>query len=126
MVMKEKLHIYDWSAMKDVRVTSCSAILGHFLFVCGNRYHTLVFKDKDNRKAVLYSKQKELSNCYLGFFLYLENFENFKIFQLFFLFLQKISRKMSKLKRFLGTLEWSPMNVCSKFLSSNSLQKCRF
>ena len=64
---KGKFRNYDRSAVSDVRVTSCSAILGKKIRVCGNCGHTLIFKDKDNRKRLVYAEKNGLRNCYLGF-----------------------------------------------------------
>ena len=35
--------------------------------VCGNRCHTLNFKDEDNREIPVDAEKNNLQNCYLGF-----------------------------------------------------------
>ena len=58
--------------------------------VCGNRCHTLSFKDEDNRKSQ--SMQKRISyKTAISDFSNFENFGNFEIFSTFFFyFFQKI------------------------------------
>ena len=67
ILTKGKFHTYDSSAVSDVRVTSCFAILGKKIRVCGNHCHTLILKDKDNLKRLAYSEKGWLKNCSLIF-----------------------------------------------------------
>ena len=91
--------------------------------VCGNRCHTLSFKDKDNRKMPVDAEKNKLQNCYLGFVKFWKC-RKFWIFSTFFIF-QKIPANFKIFKkRNLWTRRHS--KECMYQVSSNSLNKCGF
>ena len=81
--------------------------------VCGNRCHTLSFKDDDNQKTPVDAENNKLQDCYLGFSKF-GNFGNFEIFSTFLLF--KKSPQISKFsKTGIYVLEETLKNVCTNF-----------
>ena len=78
--------------------------------VCGNRYHTFIFKDKDKRKIFVYAEKNGLQNSYLGF-LKVRKFWKFEIFQHIF-YICKTSSKISKLTN---------RNICTRIASKECM-----
>ena len=58
--------------------------------VCGNRCHTLSFKDEDNRKMPVDAEKNKLQKLLSRIFEILKILKILRFFQHFFLFFQKI------------------------------------
>ena len=68
--------------------------------VCGNRCHTLSFKDEDNRKMPVDAEKNKLQNCYLKIFEIVTILEKkLRFFSTFFYFFKKIPQNFKILKK---------------------------
>ena len=89
--------------------------------VCGNRCHALIFKDKDNRKTLVYAEKNGLQNCYLRFLKLWKYWKFWDVFQ-YFLSLQKIPPNFKIFKNRNTCTRKSPKN-CMYQVSRNSRHK---
>ena len=84
--------------------------------VCGNRCHTLSFKDEDNRKMPVDAEKNKLQNCYLGFLKVWKFWKFWDFFQHFFsIFFKKSPKFQNFQKTGKYVLEETLKNVCTKF-----------
>ena len=93
--------------------------------VCGNRCHTLSFKDEDNRKMPIDAEKNKLQNCYLGFLKFWKFWKFWDFFNIFFYFFKK-SPKISKFSKNRNICTRRDSKECMYQVSSNSFHKCGF
>ena len=93
--------------------------------VCGNRCHTLSFKDEDNQKIPVDAEKNKLQNSYLGFLKFWK-FWKFWDFSTFFFYFFKNSPKISKFSKNRNICTRWGSEECMYQISSNSLHKCGF
>ena len=80
--------------------------------VCGNRCHTLSFKDENNRKMPVDAEKNKLQNW---IFEILKILKNFEIFSTFFIFSQNPPKFQNFQKTGIYVLDETLKNVCTKF-----------
>ena len=93
--------------------------------VCGNRCHTLSFKDEDNQKMPVDAEKNKLQKLLPRIFEILKILKILRFFQHFFLFFNK-SPKISKFSKNRNICTRRDPKECMYQVSSNSLHKRGF